>query len=150
MADYAGAMAAIEQRLRDHWTQTPIAFENGDTPDVAGDDGLLRPWVLCEVQTLESRIKSIGTPGDHVTVDAGTISLTLFVRRGTGTDEARAMAVRLADIYRTQVFYRQSNDEYVRTWTPRIGPGNPAKSENPSGNWWAITILTPFEFYHRA
>lgn len=150
MADYAGAVEAMEQRLRDAWSETMIVFENDPLPDLKGADGLLVPWVLCEVETADARIRSLGAAGHHVTVDTGFVTLTLFVRRATGRAAARAMAGRLADIYRTAVFYQQDPGCYVRTWTPKIGPGNPARSENPSGNWWAISVMTPFEFFHRA
>src|SRR4051812_35861289 len=33
MADYAGAVAAIKQRMMDNWTTTPVVFQN-DTPPV--------------------------------------------------------------------------------------------------------------------
>lgn len=150
MADYAGAMAAIEARLTTLWAETPVAFENEREPDVIGEDGLLQPWVYCEILTDRSRIRSVGRPGDHVNVLDGTIVLTLFVRRNSGREEARGMASRLAEIFRTQVFHQVADGVYVRTWTPEIGPGNPANSENPTGSWWAISILTPFEFFHRA
>ena len=150
MADYAGAMTAIEQRLQASWTETPVSFENEAAPAVIGPDGTLQPWVYCEILTLRDRIRSVGRPGDHVNVLDGTISLTLFVRRDSGRETARSLASQLAEIFRTQVFYQMAPGVYIRTWTPEIGPGNPAKSENPSGSWWAISIQTPFEFFHRA
>jgi hypothetical protein len=153
LGDYAGACKAIEDRLKGAWDQTPIVFDDGRTPDVIGPDRRLQPWVLCEIETYDSRIRSIGGAGMRVTVDAGRINLTLFSPRAevdADRDSRRDMAVQLANIFRTAVFYKVLPGVYVRTWTPVIGPGGKARSENPSGNWWATTIATPFEFYHRA
>ena len=150
MSDYALAVAAIEERLSSNWTATPLAFENDRSPDIVGPDGERLAFVLCEVTTLDSRIKSIGRPGDHVTVDKGMIELTVFVPRGSGRETARAYAVQLAALFRTVRFFQEGGGVYVQTWTPVIGPGNPSRSENPSGSWWAILVSTPFDFYHRA
>ena len=153
MATFADAVNAIEARLRDNWSTTPIAFENDNEPETAGPDGKRKPWVLCEVVTTRSAIKSVGRPGNHITVTNGIVALTLFVPRGggkAGREQARILADDLADIFRTVRFHQVEPGVYVQTWTPEIGPGNHAKSENPSGAWWAMGIMTPFEFYHRA
>lgn len=150
MADLLGAHAAIEEHVAAHWSTTALVFENEAPPDLVGPDGFLLPWVLCEIENADSGLKTIGGKGVGLVIDTGFISLTVFVRRGTGRRLAREMAVQLADIVDTEILYRVSPDEYVRTWTPVIGRGNPAKSENPNGNWWAINIMTPFNFYHRS
>lgn len=150
MADYDGAVAAIEGRLTANWTTTPIGFENEDDPVQTGGDGNLAPWVFCEVVSDRAGIRGVGKPGSHVVVDEGFISATVFVPVGSGRAIARRHAVAIGEIFRTKEFYNSDPGACVRTWTPEIGPGNPATSENPSGNWWAVTVTIPFEFFHLA
>lgn len=150
MADYAGAVAAIETRLSSNWTTTPIGFENSDDPVQVNGSGDLAPWVFCEIVSDRASIRGAGKPGSHVVIDEGFISATVFVPVGSGRATARQYAVSIGEIFRTKEFYNSDAGACVRTWTPEIGPGNPATSENPSGNWWAVTVTIPFEFFHLA
>lgn len=155
---YAGACKAIEDRLKaaclaNGWPEATIIFEDGRTPEVLGPDKRLLPWVLCQIESNNNRIRSVGGAGKRVTILNGRINLTLFSPRtnvDADRDLRRQQADSLADIFRTVVFYDVEPGVYVRTWMPTIGPGNDARSQNPSGNWWAITVSTPFEFFHRA
>lgn len=147
MATYADAVDAIESRLRDMWSLTPVAFENDKRPSIAGPDGLPAPWIYCEVMTVHSGIKGVGNVGRQLLLDTGNIEITVFTPRDEGRSDAREIAIAVAAIFDREVFADDGAGSYVRSWVPVIGPGNFAKSENPSGSWWAVSVMTPFEFY---
>lgn len=149
MPDFAGAVKAIEDKLKAEWTTTPIGFENEDDPEVTSG-GQLVPWAFCEVLAGRAGIRGVGKPGDHVVVDEGDITVTVFVPRGTGRATALQLATAIGEIFRVQEFYNDVPGACVRTWTPAVGAGNSASSENPSGNWWGVTVTIPFEFIHLA
>ena len=148
--DYAGAVKAIEDRLTANWTTTPIGFENDDRPTVLDGSGNLKPWAYCEILSTESGIKGAGKPGSHVVIDEGLVQVTVFVPAGSGRLLGRQYATAIGEIFRAKEFYNAISGACVRTWTPEVGPGNPATSENPSGNWWAVAVTIPFEFIHLA
>ena len=151
MADWAGAVAAIEARLSAQWTQTPIGFENGDAPKVVDpEDGSLRPWIFCEIVADGAGIEGFGLPQSNVIREHGAVEITVFVPVGAGTAQARQNAVAVGEIFRNRRLYDADPTAYVRTWTPTVGMGRPATSETPTGNWWSVPVRIPFEFYHRA
>lgn len=150
MADYAGAVAAIKDRLRANWTTTDIGFENGQPPRTMDADSQLVPWVFCAVVADGAGIEGFGLPGDHVVRERGAIEIEVMVPAGTGDDIARQYAVAIGEIFRARRFYDAEPPAYLRTWTPTVRDGRPGRSENPSGNWWCLPVSIPFEFYHRA
>jgi hypothetical protein len=151
MADFAGAAAAIEARLLANWTTTPVAFENGEAPQVADpEDGSLRPWVFCEIVADGAGIDGFGLPQNNVVRELGAIEIAVFVAVGSGRDLARQYAVQIGEIFRVRRFYDDAPGTYVRTWTPSVGVGRVVTTENPSGNWFSVPVRIPFEFYHRA
>jgi hypothetical protein len=147
MADYAGAVEAIEARLRERWAgRTPVAVRNGPEVrklDQAGDP---QPWVYLEVIGGDATILGVGRPGDHLTVDDGNIFVHVFVPSGTGTSEATRLAVAAGEIFRTAEFYRDTPGCCVRSWSPRIDGGG---SSADDGLWWRVTATIPFEYIHR-
>ncbi len=150
MADWAGACAAIEQRLSANWSTTPIGLENGAEPAMQDGSGLLTPWAFCEIESDDANIRGIGKPGSHVVVEDGAIVITVFVPLGTDRSTARTYAGQIGEIFRVKEFYNSEPGCCVRTWTPRVGRGEETVSENPKGKWWAVPVTIPFEFIHLA
>lgn len=147
MADYAGAVAAIFARLQAQWTDTPIAFPNGEEPaTVDPGTGLPRPWIYAEVIGAGSAIVGAGVPGDHVYVYDGVIKLHVFSPKGTGTDQAFQNATTLGEIFRTREFYNETPGHCVRSWSPRVDNGGDGDSD---GIWFRVTTSIPFEYWHR-
>jgi hypothetical protein len=144
MPDIAGAMEAIEQRLRDNWTTSPIILPN-EGEQAAFVDGAPVPWVLFEIENEEGDIIGAGKPGSHVNVDRGSIVAKVFVPTGVGLSTARTHATAIGEIFRVKEFYRSSGF-CVRTWKPHVGRALPARSENPEGLWFCVTVTIPFEF----
>lgn len=146
MADIAGALAAIEERFKSAWSATPYGLENGPEPNVRDGNNLLVPWVYFEAFATASGIKGVGKPGNHVVVDDGEIFATVFVPLGSERGVARQHAVAIGEIFRVKEFFKVETGCCVRTWTPRVGRGEKTVSENPDGNWWAVSVIIPFEF----
>lgn len=150
MADYAGAVAAIKQRMTDNWkvglvAKTPIVFQNESSSYDPGS-APTQPWVYFEVIGSSSGLRGIGMPGSHVWLYRGFILGHVFVPLNSGADVAQDYAVALGEIFRAQGFYSDGNGAIVRTWAPQTDGGG---SDADDGNWWRVTCSIPFEFYYR-
>lgn len=155
MADYAGAVAAIKQRLRDNWTTTGIEFQNetpeGTWPPVDASGNLL-PWVFFEVINRTSELRGAGTPGAHVWLYRGDVFAHVFVRTNSSSEIANQYAVAIGEIFRAKQFYDTDPGCAVRTGIGPAGEGprvDGGGSDADNGNWWRVTCIIPFEFYYR-
>jgi len=151
--DIAGALAAIEQRLRDNVTDVPLAFENTDPSDPTAFppvDGSGAPamWIYCETVDVGAAIDGFGKPGSQTVLETGLAKFYVMVAKGSGLDEARTKAAAIGEIYRQQVFYNSDPTAYVRTTTPRVGR-DPMVSEDGATVAGACCTV-PYEFYHQA
>lgn len=146
MADYAGAVAAIKQRLIDNWTATPIAFLNEGDP-VQGDiDERPAPWVLCEIVGTDSELRGVGTPGSHVWRYFGLVRMHVYVPAGSGAEIGLQHAVALGEIFRAATFYNATAGHEVRTLSPSIdGPD----SGSDDGKWFRVTATVEFQYWHK-
>lgn len=148
MSDYAGAKAAIRARLEANWTTTRITYENETPADPwppVGGDGWPVPWVNIEIASVSSAMRGAGTPGDQIWVTDGFIYVHVFVPSGSGNDTADTYANTIGEIFRAKVFYNAGDGCYVRTWAPRIGPG---ELSDEAGAWFRVTMSVPFEYWH--
>jgi hypothetical protein len=148
MGDFAGAKAAIRQRLVAGWTTTRITFQN-EKPEKpwppVGADEFPTGWVNLEIATLPSSIEGAGMPGRQVWRNPGFIYVHVFVPTGSGDAEATAHAVAIGEIFRGAVFYQDGSGSYVRCWAPRVDGGG---SGDDNGNWFRVTASIPFEYWH--
>lgn len=148
MADYAGAVAAIETMFSAAWgVTTPIGEENDPPPTTVDGSGNPVPWVYIEVVGTASTIIGTGTPGNQTVVDDGLITIHAFAPAGSGRVIARQNALAAGEIFRVKKFYESEPATYVRTWTPRMLGGGPGSDD---GLWWRQSVVIPFEFWHRA
>lgn len=146
MADYAGAVAAIKQRMAANWTTTPIAFQNeSPPPDTDPNTGVPIPYVYFEVIGNTSDLRGMGKPGDHIWLYAGLIAAHVFVPVNSGTDLAQQYAVAIGEIFRAKGAGDFGGID-VRTWSPRTDGG---ESDADDGNWFRVTCRIPFEYLHR-
>jgi hypothetical protein len=151
MADYAGAVAAIKARFVEFWKtgddpKTPISFQNEAFADQTG------PWVYFEVIGNGSTLRGVGTPGSHVWLYRGLISIHIFVPDGSGPEVAHTLAVTAGEIFRAKQFYNDALGCCVRTGIGPDGEGprtDGGASDADNGNWWRVTCTVPFEFYYR-
>ena len=147
MADYAGAVAAIKQRLSDNWTTTQIAFQNetpGEPWPPVDVNGSPVAWVYLEVIAATSGLRGVGLPGSQTWLYEGNIFVHVFVPVGTGTVLANQYAVSIGEIFRAKSFYRdESAGAEVRTWSPRMDGGASAAA---NGNYFRVSCTIPFEF----
>lgn len=151
MADYAGAVAAIRQRLADNWTTTPIAFQNETPPTdpfppIDPVTGNPAPWVMCEVIGTTSEIHAFGAPGNKVWRYLGLIHVHILVPVNYGADVAQGYAVTVGEIFRGAKFYDNGDGDYVRTWSPMTDGGG---SDADIANTWRLTMTVDFEYFHR-
>ena len=147
MADIAGAKAAIRAYLAAHWSGAAVIWPNGPPPVTQDANGDPVPYVYGEINIVAAGIRGVGKPGAHVVIDDGLISLHVFVPSGDGTADADAMAGALGEVFRVKQFYDTEPGACVRTWTPRVGDGEP-NADN--GMRYRVTVSIPFEFWHRA
>lgn len=143
MVDYAGAVAAIKQRMIDNWTITPIAFQNGNGYDPSAD--AQTPWVYFEVIGNDSELRGVGKPGSHAWLYRGHIHAHVQVPVRSGDEIAHQYAVAIGEIFRAQGFYNDGNGSIVRTWSPRTDGGG---DDADDGNWYRVTCTIPFEYLH--
>lgn len=151
MADYAGAVAAIKQRMVDGWKVgevpiTPIDFQNEASSEHVDGNGSPIPWVYFEVIGNGSSLRGWGTPGDHIWIYVGLVAAHVYVPVNTGTDVAQQYAADIGEIFRAQGFYTDGSGSIVRTWSPRTDGGG---SDADDGNWFVVTCRIPFEYWHR-
>jgi len=160
MGDYAGAKAAIRQRLAANWTTTRITYQNtkpaAPWPPTDGAQPMpnFLPWVHLEIASSRSQMHGAGKPGSQVWVTDGLILVHVFVPEGIGDALATQYANTIGEIFRAKVFYDSGDGCYVRTWAPRVDEGGPVKSDSDiewanTGVWFRVTMSVPFEYWHR-
>lgn len=149
--DVAGALAAIEKRISDNWTTTPVAYENkrpeGEWPPVDPVTKAAMPWVYCELIDVPAGIVGFGTPSNQTVADGGIIKMHVMVKKGSGLKAARENAVALGELFRQQKFFDTDPTAYVRTYTPTVGRSDLVSDD---GNWVGMACSVPYDFFHRA
>lgn len=151
MADYAGAVQAIRDRLAANWTTTPIAYQNEafDAP-VDPNSGNPTAWVALEVIGNGSEQRTIGGNGGHDWIYRGHILAHVFVPVNDGIATAHAHAVTLGEIFRGAQFYDSTAAHCVRSAYGGEGPSTDGGGISADqGNWFRVTMTCPFEYYHR-
>lgn len=106
MSSFADERAAIEKRLKDNWSTTPIAFDNvGFRPTDS-------EYVAIFIQNATAtQIELTGaTPNHRYT---GLISIQIFVDANTGSQTARSYADTIAAIFRNQTFSSGSSGTII-------------------------------------
>jgi hypothetical protein len=150
MADYAGAVAAMRSRFEGAWSETPIAYQNEDTPSSpwppVDNDSKPTPWVYFEVVTSETNLRGAGLPGDNVWLTTGFIFIHVFTPLGFGLPESLRLAGQAAEIFRAATFYRDGAGSKVLCLAPNIDGG---ASDADNGNWFRVTCSVPFQFFFR-
>lgn len=145
MADYAGAVAAIKALMVSGWGQTtPVAYQNEN----AFDPGLgeSAPWVYFEILGNGSNLLTAGNPTTRYWLYTGVINVHVFVPLNKGVELAQQLAVQAGEVFRGQAFYDNGNGPSVRTWSPRTDGG---ASADDVGQWFRVTTVIPFEYFHR-
>jgi len=152
MSSFAGAVALIQQRLRDNWTLTDIAFQNEGEPRTADDYGVPIPWVYCEVINTDSSVRGGGSDPTILSwLYMGLIHMHVFVPVGSGDAVAQDYAFQLGEIFRNGRFYEPDESPasplcQIRTWAPRVDGGDTASDD---GKWWQVTCTVPYEYFYQ-
>ena len=154
MADIAGAIAAVKQRLRDNFSSCRIEEENlrplEPWPPV-DSSGNPEAFVVIEVAGSGSDIQGVGqnAAGAQMNIDFGMIRVHVFVPTGQGTATAHSYAAAIAAIFRNTEFYNATPGFAVRTWRPYTDGGGAAEIEGVAdGSYWRLSLSTEFQFLH--
>lgn len=154
MPDYAGAVAAIKQRLRDNFTACRVEEENltpaQPWPPI-DDNAIPQPFVVVEVTANSSDIQGVGAPGAQLNVDYGHVRAHVCVETGSGNALAQQLATQIAAIFRNKEFYNETQGFCVRTWRPYTDPGGISEIEwegVTAGQYWRVTMTAEFEYWH--
>lgn len=160
MGSYAGAKAAIRSRLEGAWSTTRITYQNerpaAPWPPVSGAGQIkdLQPWAHLEIVSSQTRQIGAGTPGSQTWQTDGVIIVHVFVPEGTGDAVATQYAATIGEIFRAKVFYNHGDGCYVRTWASHVDEGGPVTAESDiewinDGVWFRVSMMCPFEYWHR-
>lgn len=147
MANYEGAVAAIQQRMRDNWTTSPVAYQNEPPPLDAWPPADQSPWVYFEVLTTKGDIHAVGNPGSQIWLTLGLIHAHIYVAIGSGSAYAQQFARQIGDLFRNQQLYNSEPPNFVRTISPQTDGGGPA---DDIAGYWRVTCTINFEFYLQA
>jgi hypothetical protein len=149
MADYPGAIDAIKNHLVSGWTTTPIALQNDNFTTPVDEYGDPAPWVMLEVLSTSSSLRTAGIPGDHLWMTIGLIYVHVLVPINTGTDLAQQYAWQIGELFRAAALYSDEDGSIVRTGLgegPRTDGGG---TDADDGNWFRMTMICEFEFLFR-
>ena len=139
MPDFDAVAGALRQHLIDHWTHTPIAFENDDfEPDRPG--GAFTPggpWVFLEVAETDGFQVTMGAATNvHRRLGVLGVSIHVPLNSKVGLAEQRARQLR--------ELYGGSQVPGVTFLSRRIIAGQ--RVERNSGRWWAIPFVATFRY----
>lgn len=165
MPDYAGAVAAIKERLVSQWVDgsgkptTLIASVNKQPdlpfPPIDPATGNQAPFLICEVTGTKSEIYTFGGSGNRFFVYDGLIILHIMVMNNEGVERAEQLAVSAGEIFRAATFYQDANGSYVRTVAPNPSDGGLGRrlmyQEGVElAALFGVVVTIPFQYFHRA
>ncbi|MBN9529679.1 MAG: hypothetical protein J0H82_25965 [Alphaproteobacteria bacterium] len=128
--------AAIEARLRAHWTTTGVFVGGNDTfkPPVDGQ-GRQQPYVRLMFPGAVSRQQGIGSPGRNNWREDGAFQVIVAVPTATGEATAREWCDQIAAIFRGQTFGGA---------VVCYGPHTPVPAAGPAGGYYRMTFGVPY------
>ena len=147
MASYDGAVAAIQQRLRDNFTALPVAFQNEEPPQTPWPPADGSPFVYFEVIGTTGALRAFGTPGAQIWEYLGLIHAHVHVAINSGSALAQQRAREIGDVFRNAQFYADTPPSRVWTHSPQTDGGGPA---DQYAGYWRVTATARFEFLLQA
>ena len=144
MADWAGAVAAMQARFKGAFTAAPVEYQNEDPPQNPWPPAPASPWVYFEVIKAQTILRGVGLPGNQTWLTTGHIVVHVFVRKGFGLVGHLAIAGQVGDVFRAETFYSDEPGAKVVCLGPSVQGGDSASDD---GNQFGVTVAIPFEFY---
>jgi hypothetical protein len=144
MADYAGAVAAMQARFNGAFVAAPVEYQNEDPPQSPWPPAPAVPWVYFEVIEAQTARRGVGLPGSQTWLTTGHIFIHIFAPKGYGLADHLAIAGPAGDIFRSATFYNSEPGAKVVCAGPSVQGGDSASDD---GNWFGVTVSIPFEFY---
>ena len=143
MADWAGAVAAMQARFKASFNAAPVEYQNEDPPQLPWPPAST-PYVYFEVIEAKTVMRGVGLPGNKTWLTAGHIFIHVFVVKGYGLTAHLALAGEAGEIFRAATFYNGEPGAKVVCFAPSVQGGD---SSSDDGNWFGVTVAIPFEFY---
>jgi len=143
MADWAGAVAAMQARFKGAFNAAPAKYQNEDPPQQPWPPAST-PWVYFEVIEATTAQRGVGLPGQKTWLTTGHIFIHVFVPKGYGLAAHLAIAGPAGDLFRSATFYNAEPGAEVVCYGPSVQGGD---SSSDDGNWFGVTVAIPFEFY---
>ena len=87
-----------EAFIKANWTDTVIV---GDENEFDSPPDNLDPWLIYGFDSMPETVSSIGAPGNNCREEIGSITLTVFVASGKGSEQALTYAESARTMMRT-------------------------------------------------
>lgn len=134
MTTFAEELPAIHDRFLSLFTAAPISFDNSaDSPELKSAKAAGEPWVRLTIVNGDSRSAGIAGENDILVEHFGRIVVQVFVRDGTGTAAARAIADAAAAVFQHARF------DGIRSYAAAIRTVG-----NDGHGYYQINISTPY------
>lgn len=146
MSDLAGAIAAIQDHVRDNWITIPTLYDNEPQFEAPLDvNGAPSPWGYLEVLPTTSDVEATGSLKTWAYY--GVIMYHVFIPVGTGIGRAMELATAVGELFRAQVLYDNGDGCHVRTVSPAVARGGPS---DDAGQWFRVSMTVDFTYWHLA
>lgn len=134
MTTFAQERPAIEGRFVVMFTAAPVSFDNSpDSPELKSAKSAGEPWVRLTIVNGDSRSAGIAGENDILVEHFGRIVVQVFVRDGTGTVAARAIADAAAAVFQHARF------DGIRSYAAAI-----RNIGNDGHGCYQINVSTPY------
>lgn len=144
MSDLAGAIAAIQDHVRDNWLEIPTVYDN--EPQYESPVGVTpTPWGLLEVLPTTSDVEATGSLKTWAYY--GVIMYHVFVPINTGVAKGMELATAVGELFRARKLYDNGDGCYVRTVSPAVRRGGPS---DDAGQWFRVSMTIDFTYWHLA
>jgi len=130
---WAAIRTAIEKRLQDHGTATPIYYDN-ESPDV--DDR--SSWIRVSLITAATRRETITTSASTGHRNYGVVLIQIFTAAGSNAGESAALLDSVIAVFREQVLTLADGSRITFEGDESLGGG-----EDPA--WYNTSWSFPFE-----
>jgi hypothetical protein len=100
--------------------------------------------VYFEVLQVTESLRGVGLPGNQLWLTTGNIAIHVFAPKGYAMPGHLALAGQAGAIFRAQTFYNTDPGAKVICGGATVRGGD---SESDDGNYFAVTVVIPFEFF---
>jgi hypothetical protein len=133
------ARAAVRAYLAAHWSATPLFWPNEISAAPVGADAATPLWTLTEFINLAAFDAGFGSAGKRHARDDGIVWGHFFAAVMTGEDAAYQAAFDFGEMLRLLRI-----DGGLQFYAPQVMTGELASDD---GNWWRVSVKTPWSLF---